>query len=199
MVESQTHNRKVASSSLGPSGIVGGGSECTALSPRQSALEQGTEPPTAPRAPQHKWLPTAPGVCVHCCVCALGWVNADHKFRVWVSILGCMSHPFHFQVTPSFPSFTCKIVFCLLWNGRKPTVSLLFISSITCKAQNAKAWACTKSHLCTWVCVVMCVCISLCWLSDGLCKHMSGWTGRCCLHYPRYLVYSELMCVYVCI
>ncbi len=38
------------------------------------ALEQGTEPPTAPRA-QHKWLPTALGVysrcvCVHCCVCA---------------------------------------------------------------------------------------------------------------------------------
>ncbi len=24
-------------------------------------LEQGTEPPTAPRPPQHKWLPTAPG------------------------------------------------------------------------------------------------------------------------------------------
>ncbi len=27
------HNRKVASSSLGPAGIVGGGSDCTALSP----------------------------------------------------------------------------------------------------------------------------------------------------------------------
>ncbi len=51
-------------------------------------LEQGTEPPTAPRAPQHKWLPTAPGVCsrcvcvftvcvcVHCCVCVhFGWVK----------------------------------------------------------------------------------------------------------------------------
>ncbi len=34
MVERQTHNRKVASLSLGPAGIVGGGSECTALSPR---------------------------------------------------------------------------------------------------------------------------------------------------------------------
>ncbi len=31
-------------------------------------LEQGTEPPTAPRAPQQY-------VCVHCCVCALGWVK----------------------------------------------------------------------------------------------------------------------------
>ncbi len=36
------------------------------------ALEQGTEPPTAPRAPQHKWLPTAPGVCSLLCVCTLG-------------------------------------------------------------------------------------------------------------------------------
>ncbi len=45
------------------------------------ALEQGTEPPTAPRAPQHKWLPTAPGVCSRCvwvftAVCVhLGWVK----------------------------------------------------------------------------------------------------------------------------
>ncbi len=55
--------------------------------------------PTAPRAPQHKWLPTVPGVCsrcvcVHCCVCALWMV---HKFRVWVTILGHMSHHFHFH------------------------------------------------------------------------------------------------------
>ncbi len=42
------------------------------------ALEQGIEPPTAPRALKQKWLPTAPGVftltvcvCVHCCVWAL--------------------------------------------------------------------------------------------------------------------------------
>ncbi len=33
MVESQTHNRKVASSSLDSARIVGGESECTALSP----------------------------------------------------------------------------------------------------------------------------------------------------------------------
>ncbi len=76
MVEIRTHNRKVASSSLGPAGIVGGGSKCTAISPhsipRRGALEQGTEPPTAPWAPQHKWLPTAPGVCSRCvCVCSL--------------------------------------------------------------------------------------------------------------------------------
>ncbi len=96
MVESQTHNWKVASSNLGPVGIVGGGSECTALSPpsipRRGVLEQGTEPPTAPRAPQHKWLPAAPGVCSQCvcvspllCVCTLDGLNAEHKFRVWVT------------------------------------------------------------------------------------------------------------------
>ncbi len=37
------------------------------------AIEQDTEPPTAPRAPQHKWLPTAPGVYSQC-VCAL-WMG----------------------------------------------------------------------------------------------------------------------------
>ncbi len=32
MVESRTRNWKLAVSSLGPAGIIGGGSECTALS-----------------------------------------------------------------------------------------------------------------------------------------------------------------------
>ncbi len=72
MVESRTHNQKAASSSLGPAGIVGGGRECTALSPHlipwRGALEQGTELPTAPRVPQHKWLPPAPGVFTAVCV-----------------------------------------------------------------------------------------------------------------------------------
>ncbi len=43
------------------------------------ALEQGTEPPTAPRATQHKWMPTAPGVCSRCVFTAVcvhfEWVN----------------------------------------------------------------------------------------------------------------------------
>ncbi len=60
-------------SSLGQAGIVGGGSECAALSPpstpRQGAPVQGTEPPTAPQTPQHKWLPTASGVFVFTAVC----------------------------------------------------------------------------------------------------------------------------------
>ncbi len=60
------------------------------------ALEQGPEPPTAPRVLQHKRLPTAPGVCSLRCVFTLDGLNAEHKFWVWVTILGCMSRHFHF-------------------------------------------------------------------------------------------------------
>ncbi len=36
------------------------------------------------------------GVCVFTdvCVCTLDGLNAEHKFRVWVTILGCMSRHF---------------------------------------------------------------------------------------------------------
>ncbi len=57
------------SSTLGPAGIVGGGSECTALFPPSI---QRLRSPWAkhrtlitPRVPQHKWLTTAPGVCMN--------------------------------------------------------------------------------------------------------------------------------------
>uniref|UniRef100_A0A672TBF2 Dishevelled associated activator of morphosis 2 n=1 Tax=Sinocyclocheilus grahami TaxID=75366 RepID=A0A672TBF2_SINGR len=58
-----------------------------------NTLEQGTEPPTAPQAPQH-WLPTTPGVCsgcvcVHYCVCALGWV----KCRAQIPSMGYHTWP----------------------------------------------------------------------------------------------------------
>ncbi len=60
MVESRTHNRKVASSSLSPAGIIVGGvnnqPSLPPSIPQQGALEQGTEPPTAP------------GVCSLLCV-----------------------------------------------------------------------------------------------------------------------------------
>ncbi len=59
------------SSSLGPAGLVGGGSECTALSHVH---------------------------CVCVCVCALGWVTVEHVFRVRVTILGCMSLSLHFTI-----------------------------------------------------------------------------------------------------
>ncbi len=50
-------------------------------------LEQGTEPPTAPRAPQ-RWLPTAPGVC------ALGWVKcrAHISLMVILCIIVCVTN-----------------------------------------------------------------------------------------------------------
>ncbi len=83
-LESWTPNRKVVSSSLGPAGIVGGGSECPALSP-----------PSIPRLrldpwARHRTLNCSPGAvaahrsgCVFTAVCAhFGWVNAEHKFRV---------------------------------------------------------------------------------------------------------------------
>ncbi len=38
------------------------------------------------------------GVCVFTAVCVhFGWVNAEHKFQVWVTILGRMSRHFHFH------------------------------------------------------------------------------------------------------
>ncbi len=60
----------------GPAGIVVGGVNVQLSLLLQyhdwGALEQGTEPTTAPRALEYKWLPTAPGVCSQCvCVCAL--------------------------------------------------------------------------------------------------------------------------------
>ncbi len=73
-----------------------GGSECPALSPpsipQRGALEQGTEPLTAPQAPQH-WMPTAlvcvHGVCVFNAVCVhFGWV----KRRAQILSMGILGH-----------------------------------------------------------------------------------------------------------
>ncbi len=61
--------------------------------PGRDALEQGTEPPTAP---QHKWLPTAPGVCSWCvcvftAVCVhFGWV----KCRAQIPSMGHHTWPY---------------------------------------------------------------------------------------------------------
>ncbi len=112
MLESRTHNRKVVTSSLSPAGIVGGGervSECTALSLHPlyhdwGTLEQGTDPSTAPRAPQHRWLSPAMGVCsrclyVPCCVCALGWVKCRARIQ-------SMGHHTWLYVTFTFTSLS---------------------------------------------------------------------------------------------
>ncbi len=52
------------------------------------------------------------GVCVHCCVCTLDGLNAEHKFRVWVTILGRMSRHFHLLVS-NFLKILNRIVPCL--------------------------------------------------------------------------------------
>ncbi len=71
--ESRTRNPKVVSSSLGPAGIVGGGSECPALS---STFNTMTEVPLS-KAPNPQLLPGrrsingCPLLRVCVCVCSL--------------------------------------------------------------------------------------------------------------------------------
>ncbi len=121
MVESLTPNRKVVRLSRGPSEIVVGGVNTVLSSPsipRRSALEQGTEVPTAPGRRSINGCPLlwvcVHGVCVHCCVCALGWVNAENEFRVWVAILGCMSRHWIILLnhTYSFLMFLLQSMHC---------------------------------------------------------------------------------------
>ncbi len=76
MIMSQTHNPKVASSSIGPAGIVGGGVN---VQRALSTLNTTTEVPLS-KAPNTQLLPGSINgypllrVCVHCCVCAL-WMG----------------------------------------------------------------------------------------------------------------------------
>ncbi len=87
----ETHNPKVASSSLGPAGIVGGGSECTALSP-PSIPWLRWDPWVRHRTPNCS--PGATALAAHCsgcvftvclcsllCVCALwmGWLQSRNS------------------------------------------------------------------------------------------------------------------------
>ncbi len=64
------------------------------------ALEQGTEPPTAPRAPPH-WLPTAPGVCSQCVhldglnLCRAQIPSMGHVIFLFISF--SFSFPFNFR------------------------------------------------------------------------------------------------------
>ncbi len=83
--------------------FFGGGNECTALSlhlntTTEVLLSKTPNPQLLPRSPQHKWLPTAPGVCVHgvcfhCCVCALGM----GKCRALIQCMGHQTWSRHFH------------------------------------------------------------------------------------------------------
>ncbi len=79
------------------------------------ALKQGTEPPTAPRAPQHTCLPTAPGVCSLLCVCVhFGW----DKYRALILSIGYhtwprMSRHFHTHLR----GIWCSIVYTFLFRN----------------------------------------------------------------------------------
>ncbi len=101
MLESRTCNPKDASLSLSIAGIVGGGEwMSSALSTFSTTTEVPlSKAPNPQLLPGHRSIKGCPllqvcvhGVCVFTAVCVhFGWVNAEHEFRVWVNILGCMS------------------------------------------------------------------------------------------------------------
>ncbi len=104
-LESRTRNQKVVSSSFGPAGIVGEGSECTALSPpsipRRGALEQDTETSTAPPVSQHK---SAQGVCSRCVCTMCTWMG---KCRARILSMG--HHSLLYVTSLSLSIFCLKI------------------------------------------------------------------------------------------
>ncbi len=107
-----------------PAGIVGGGSECPALSTFNTTTEVPlSNPPTVPWALQYKWLPTAPGVCV--CVC-MG------KCRARIQSMG---HHTWLYVT--------SLSFTFQPNGLWLIWASLFVMSVT-------SFGCL-CHLCAWI------------------------------------------------
>ncbi len=73
--------------------------------PRRGALEQGTEPPTAPRTPQCVCVFTALGVCSLLCVC--GCVCVFTALGVCVCVCVC--------VFTALGVCVCVCVCSLLW------------------------------------------------------------------------------------
>ncbi len=71
------------------------------------------------RESNHKWLPTAPGVCSRVCLCSLLCVctmhglNAEYKFWVWVTILARMSC--HFIVFFYFNNGDFHIIYSCMY------------------------------------------------------------------------------------
>ncbi len=87
----------------GPAGIVGGGvyvqRSLSTLNTEMRCLSKAPNPQLLPR--RLSWLPSD-YLCFfssHCCVCAhLNGLNEEHKFRLWVTIIGHTSPPFLFYI-----------------------------------------------------------------------------------------------------
>ncbi len=109
----------------GPAGIVGGVNNQRSL----SNLNTSTEVRPLSKAPNPQLLPgrrsigcpllrvCVHGVCVFTTVCVhLDGLNAEHKFRVWVAILGHTSLQSQTDCSPS----PCWILFTPLFFGSEP-------------------------------------------------------------------------------
>ncbi len=79
-----------------------------------STLNTTTEVPLS-KAPNPQLLPGRRSINAHCpgvcsrCVCvftAVDGLNAEHNFRVWVTILGRMSRHFHYHKILPFIQYT---------------------------------------------------------------------------------------------
>ncbi len=115
MVESRTHNERLGVRVSVWQGFVGGGRECPAPNPQ--LLPGCRSINSCPllcvcvcvRACVRARVCAC--VCVCVCACARGWVNAEHEFRVWVTILGCMSRHFQFKITDLFCNIFKNVLF----------------------------------------------------------------------------------------
>ncbi len=103
------------------------------------ALEQCTKPSTAPRALQHKWLPTAPDVCSQCVFTAVCvhfvWVKCRAQLPsmgnyTWPHVMSChfcCHFHFHWSHGINIPGGTrpvCRPVFYVAYlTARFVTVS----------------------------------------------------------------------------
>ncbi len=116
-LESRTRNPKVVGSSLRSSRNCRWGEWMySALSTLNTTTEVSLSKALNPQLlPGRRSINGCPllRVCVHgvcvcslLCVCTLDGINAEHKFRVWVTILGHMSRHFHLNY-----------VLCLLWGS----------------------------------------------------------------------------------
>ncbi len=103
----------------GPAVIVGGGSECTALS--SPSIPRLRCPWARHRIP--KWLPTAPGVCVcvHAVCVHLGWVKCralipSMGYHTWPHVTSKLhDHMYYYIQKWRNVLYRCRFIFNLSW------------------------------------------------------------------------------------